>query len=202
MFRWLALGVFVVTLSISARLRARARRESGTIERSREPRALIAGRLVVALPLFGSVLAYLLSPGSMAWASVALPALLRWLGVALGVAVLPAVYWVLHTLGPNVSETVLTKEHHQLVTTGPYRWVRHPLYVVGIGLFSSVGLMAANAFILAWTVVALIAVRFVVVPREESALVAKFGEDYRRYQARTGALLPKLIQPRPGGPSA
>jgi protein-S-isoprenylcysteine O-methyltransferase Ste14 len=192
MFRWFALTVFVAALGISAWLRGRARRDTGTIKRSEESRALIVGRLVIALPLFGSVLVYLLIPGWMAWASIALPPLLRWLGVAMGMVAVPTVYWVLATLGSNVSETVLTKEDHQLVTSGPYRWVRHPLYVVGIGLFMSVGLMSANAFILGWTMVALISVRFVVVPREESALVAKFGDDYRRYQAKTGTLLPKL----------
>ena len=192
MFRWLALAVFVLTLGISARLRARARRQTGTIPRSQESGALIAGRLAVALPLFASVLVYLLNPGWMEWASLGLHPSLRWLGAALGVAVVPGVHWVLTNLGSNVSETVLTKEDHQLVTSGPYRWVRHPLYAVGICLFLSVGLMAANAFILAWTAVALIAVRLVVVPREESALIAKFGDAYRDYRGGTGALFPKL----------
>lgn len=192
MFRWLALTVFVLTLGISARLRARARARTGTIPRSREPAGLIAGRLVVALPLFGSVLAYLLNPRWMDWASVGLHPGLRWLGAALGVAVVPGIHWVLSHLGSNVSETVLTKEDHQLVTSGPYRWVRHPLYAVGICLFLSVGLMAANAFILAWTALALVALRLVVVPREESALIAKFGDDYGSYRSSTGALFPKL----------
>ena len=192
MLRWLALAVFVATLGISARLRARARRESGTIARSRESKALIAGRLVMALPLFLSVVAYVVSPRWMAWASIALPSPLRWLGAAMGVGVVPSVYWVLKTIGSNVSETVLTKDNHQLVTSGPYRWVRHPLYVVGICLFLSIGLMAANAFILVWTGAVAVAVRVVVVPREESALVAKFGDDYTRYRSGTGALLPRL----------
>lgn len=199
MFRWLALAVFITALGISARLRALARRETGTIPRSRESPALIAGRLVVALPLFGGVVAYLVGPRSMAWASVGLSPLLRWLGVAVGIMVVPTVYWVLRTLGSNVSETVLTKERHELVTSGPYRFVRHPLYVVGICLFLSVGLMAANAFILLWTLLTLIAVRFLVVPREEAELVAKFGEDYRRYQKMTGSLLPKLPHKRSSG---
>jgi protein-S-isoprenylcysteine O-methyltransferase Ste14 len=199
MFRWLALAVFITALAVSARLRALARRETGTIPRSRESPALIAGRLVVALPLFGSVIAYLISPRSMAWASLGLSPLLRWLGVALGIVAVPTVYWVLSTLGSNVSETVLTKERHELVTSGPYRFVRHPLYVVGICLFLSVGLMAANAFILLWTLLTLIAVRSLVVPREEAELVAKFGEDYRRYQKMTGSLLPKLPHERTSG---
>jgi len=89
-----------------------------------------------------------------------------------------------------VSETVLTKERHELVTSGPYRWVRHPLYGTGIALFLSVGLMAANAFLLLWTVVALVSIRLIVVPREEAALVEAFGQEYQSYQSRTGSLLP------------
>lgn len=152
---------------------------------------MIAGRLVVALPLFGGALAYLANPSWMAWASLSVPAALRWIGLALGVLTVPAVYWVLTTLGANVSETVLTKHQHQLVTTGPYRWVRHPLYTTGITLFLSLGLMAANWFILLWALVALVGVRLLIIPREEAELLLRFGDDYRRYRDRTGTLLPR-----------
>jgi protein-S-isoprenylcysteine O-methyltransferase Ste14 len=192
MFRWLALVVFAATLSVSAWQRSRAHREKAAISRRSESPGLIVGRLIVALPLFGSVLAYLASPGLMAWASVDLPTWLRWVGAALGAATVPTVYWVLSTLGSNVSETVLTKERHELVTSGPYRWVRHPLYGTGLALFLSVGLMAANAFLLLWTMVALISIRLVVVPREEAALVQAFGQEYQTYQSRTGSLFPRL----------
>jgi protein-S-isoprenylcysteine O-methyltransferase Ste14 len=130
----------------------------------------------------------------MVWASLSVPTWVRWIGVALGVLVAPSVYWVFTTLGANVSETVLTKPQHQLVTTGPYRWVRHPLYTVGIALFVSIGLMAANWFILLWAGVALIAARLVVIPREEAQLVARFGDEYRRYRSTTGSLLPPPIK--------
>ena len=196
MFRWLALTVFVATLSISAWQRSRAHREKAAIPRRSESSGLIVGRLAVALPLFGGVAAYLGSPRLMAWAAVDLPIWLRWFGAIVGVVTVPTVYWVLNTLGSNVSETVLTKERHDLVTSGPYRWVRHPLYLTGLALFLSVGLMAANGFLLLWTMVALLGVRLVVVPREEAALVLKFGDEYRRYQARTGLLLPSLVAGR------
>jgi protein-S-isoprenylcysteine O-methyltransferase Ste14 len=192
MFRWLTLVVFGATLSMSAWHRSRAHREKPAIQRSSESPRLIIGRLVVALPLFGSVLAYVMSPRLMAWASIELPTALRWVGVALGATIVPTVYWVLSTLGSNVSETVLTKEGHELVTSGPYRWVRHPLYGTGIALFLSIGLMAANAFLLLWTVVALLAVLLVVVPREEAALLQVFGQEYKNYQSCTGSLLPRL----------
>jgi protein-S-isoprenylcysteine O-methyltransferase Ste14 len=186
MFRWSALAVFLAALSISALRRWQARRAGGTIARREEPPGLIAGRVFVAFPLIGSVIAYVARPAWMEWASLGLPSWARWTGLALGVVVVPSVNWVLTTLGANVSETVLTKPQHRLVTTGPYRWVRHPLYTVGIALFVSIGLMAANWFILLCALVALIALRLVVIPREEAQLVATFGDDYCPVSQRHG----------------
>jgi len=153
---------------------------------------MILGRAVVALPLFAGVFAYLLNPEWMAWASFASPTWLRWAGVAAGLWLVPAAFWVFSSLGRQVSETVLTKEHHQLVTSGPYRWIRHPLYATGLALFVSVGLMAANWFILLFAVVAILGIRFAIVPIEERQLLAKFGERYRVYMNRSGALVPRL----------
>jgi protein-S-isoprenylcysteine O-methyltransferase Ste14 len=196
MFRWIALAVFVASLAISAYRRRRARQATGTIPRAQEPRGLIAGRLLVALPLFGAVVAYLVNPRWMAWASFGLPSWARWIGAALGVLVVPFSWWVLTSLGSNVSETVLTKERHQLVTAGPYRFVRHPLYLDGIVLFASIGLMAANWFILLFTALVVIGVRAVIIPQEEENLIAAFGDVYRDYRTATGALLP--VPPRGG----
>ena len=53
--------------------------------------------------------------------------------------------------------------------------------------------MAANWFILGLTLVALAAIRFVVVPLEERELHAKFGDDYRAYLLSTGRLLPRVF---------
>lgn len=201
MFRWLALIVFVAAMSTSAFHRRRARRATGTIPRSGESPLLIAGRLLVALPLFGGVATYLMNPRWMDWSSVAVPLSVRWIGVALGVLTVPAIHWVLGSLGANVSETVLTKEHHRLVTTGPYRWVRHPLYTTGIVLFLSLALIAANWFVLLWCLVAAIAIRLVVIPSEERNLVAAFGDEYRGYRRGTGVLLPGVRARRDTGQS-
>jgi protein-S-isoprenylcysteine O-methyltransferase Ste14 len=196
-FRWLALLVLAGTVGVSGYYRRRARAASGTIPRSREPLPLIAGRMVVALPLFGGILAYILNPRWMAWASYDAPPWLRWLGVALGLGAMLSARWVLRAIGSNVSETILTKAAHELVTHGPYRRIRHPLYTTGVALFLSLGLIAANWFILAFALIALVSIRFVVVPMEERELVAKFGAAYEQYRRRTGAMSPRL---RPGTP--
>jgi protein-S-isoprenylcysteine O-methyltransferase Ste14 len=190
-FRWFAVAALGGCFAISAYYRRRARREGGTVPRSREAPLLIIGRVIVALPLFAATLAYAVDPRWMAWSAVAVPVWLRWVGVALGLAAVPAAYWVFRTLGRNVSETVFTKGEHELVTAGPYRVIRHPLYATGGGLFLAVGLMAASWFILLFAVLALAAIRLVVVPMEERELVAKFGDAYRSYMQRTGALFPR-----------
>jgi protein-S-isoprenylcysteine O-methyltransferase Ste14 len=126
----------------------------------------------------------------MGWASVAVPVGVRWLGVLLGLLAVAMVQWVLRTLGSNVSETVLTKERHELVTSGPYRWVRHPLYGTGLTLFVAIGLMAGSWLVLLVSAIGWILLRWLVIPLEEEALVAKFGDRYRDYRQRTGRLIP------------
>jgi protein-S-isoprenylcysteine O-methyltransferase Ste14 len=193
MFRWFALAVLVAAIGTSGFHRRRAQLRSGTIARSREDASLIAGRLLVALPLFGGSIAYVINPGWMAWSAFEAPNWLRWMGVGLGVCVVPAVHWVLTALGSNVSETVLTKDRHELVSSaGPYRWIRHPLYTTGIALFLALGLMSASWFILAMALIALVLIRTVVVPREEHELTARFGQAYEDYRRRTGAMLPRV----------
>jgi protein-S-isoprenylcysteine O-methyltransferase Ste14 len=198
-FRWLALVVLVGTIGVSGYYRWRARAATGTISRSREPLRLIAGRLLVSLPLFGGVLAYIISPGVMAWSSYAGPEWLRWLGVALGFSAILSARWVLRAIGANVSETILTKSSHQLVTHGPYRWIRHPLYTTGVLLFAALGLIAANWFILTFALIALLSIRFVVVPMEERELIGRFGAAYEEYRRGTGAMSPRLRAGRPPG---
>lgn len=193
MFRWFSLAALVGCLTISTFYRRRARLESGTIPRRREKPALLAGRALIALPLFLGILTYITNPRWMAWAEFSVPHWARWIGVFVGLLTVPAAYWVFTSLGRNVSETVLTKDRHELVTTGPYRWIRHPLYTTGITLLLAIGLMAADWFILAFGLIALAAVRLVVIPLEERELVVKFGDEYRAYMQRTGRLLPRAF---------
>lgn len=192
MFRWLALSALVCTLGISTYYRRRARQGSETIPRSSERPLLILARVVLTLPLVGGILTYLVNPAWMEWASFTAPLWSRWAGVALGFLTVLSAYWVFSSIGLNISETVLTKEHHELVTHGPYRWIRHPLYTTGLALIVGIGLMAANWFILLYALVVLISVGLVVIPTEEQALLETFGVDYRDYMHGTGRIFPRV----------
>jgi protein-S-isoprenylcysteine O-methyltransferase Ste14 len=192
-FRWIFVAVMVSSLGISAYYRSKARRSGETIARRKEGGLWMLLRAAFALPLWLGCLVFMINPRWMAWSALPLPPWVRWLGAATGLACVPLIYWVFSTIGESISETVLTKAEHRLVTGGPYRWVRHPLYAVASLMFLSLALLAANWFILLFALLSLTMIALVVVPAEENNLVAQFGDEYRAYQRRTGALLPRLF---------
>jgi len=103
----------------------------------------------------------------------------------------PLIYWLFSSLGKNVTSTVAIRKDHALVTHGPYRWVRHPLYSVGFVAFTGFSLLAANWFILA-TLLLAFGVLMQRTPIEERRLIERFGDDYLEYMQRTGRYLPRL----------
>ena len=64
----------------------------------------------------------------MVWSAVSLPAWIRWAGFVLALAAAALLTWTHHVLGKNYSPKLEIREQHRLITTGPYRWVRHPMY--------------------------------------------------------------------------
>ena len=190
-FRSIAATLFLAALSISTYHRHRAER-AGEEEISWREEGLptaVALRLC-GLALWLSVVAYLLNPRWMEWSRLSLPTWLRWTGAGLGAASLPLSYWVFRSLDKNVTPTVATRKEHELVTAGPYRWVRHPLYSVGTSFFVSLSLVAANWFIGLASMLAL-AMLLVRLPKEGEKLIERFGDEYREYMKRTGRLLPR-----------
>jgi protein-S-isoprenylcysteine O-methyltransferase Ste14 len=194
LFRVVLLAVLVATFSISAYFRKKAREEGGVIERKEEGIIVLVLRMVFGLPLLASLLLYLFYPQWLVWSAVALPIWLRWLFVVVAVLCVPILWWIFRSIGTNISETVLIKREHQLVTTGPYQWVRHPLYATALLLIFSFSIVAGNWFIFAYFVMGLLVFRYIVIPEEEKRLIEAFGEKYEDYQMRTGALLPKIFR--------
>ena len=191
-FRILAGLILVSGVGISGYFRRKADRDTGeAVARAADGPAMMTAVRLGGLLLWASPLVYLVNPEWMAWSKAGLPVWGRWLGVATGLTCTGLIYWLFSAIGSGITPTGATRQRHVLATTGPYRWVRHPLYTVGSTFFVSFGMMADSWFIGALGVLAfvLMASR---VPAEEANLVAKFGDEYRDYMTRTGRYLPKL----------
>ena len=188
-FRAAFIVIFAATFAISAFYRRSARRSAGAIPRRAERRALILGRVLIGLPLFASLVVYMLNPAWLAWSQVTLPHEARWVAAILGFATIPVTHWVFRSLGRNVSETILTREGQLLVTSGPYRWVRHPLYSTALVTFGLLSVVAASWLLALLVGLAALGIRAVAV-EEEDQLRERFAE-YAEYMTRTGRFFPR-----------
>ena len=70
-----------------------------------------------------------------------------------------------------------------IVTTGPYRITRNPIYLAFSLLQLGLALLVGSWWLLATLVLAFALMHWIVVPREERYLEARFGDEYRRYKA-------------------
>jgi protein-S-isoprenylcysteine O-methyltransferase Ste14 len=125
-------------------------------------------------------------------ASITLPMWLRWTGggiTCLGIALFG---WAHQVLGRNWTAVLALSKEHELVQSGPYRFVRHPMYsaffIIGIGF----GLLSANWLVGIIYLGPLIVMYLSRVTPEEKMMLDRFGEPYRQYMKRTGRLLPRL----------
>lgn len=115
-----------------------------------------------------------------------------WLGAAVTIAGLLFAVWARVHLGRNWSRSVTLKQDHELITTGPYTLVRHPIYT-GI-LTGFLGMAIAISQVRGFIVCVLVFVAFWIKLRmEEQWMRSQFGEVYDRYAHRTAALVPYLL---------
>ena len=188
-FRRILLAGFVLVLPIGIYHRLKA--HTGEKIDRRQEGWLLALRPLGLIGMAG-IFAFLINPRWMAWSSVPLPVWARWIGVGLGVLTAALLTWTFRNLGTNITDTVITRLKHRLVTSGPYRLVRHPFYVSFLLGVIANSLVMANWFVLAFglTAFVLLAIRSRI---EEENLLARFGDDYRRYRERTGAFFPRFF---------
>lgn len=116
----------------------------------------------------------------------------RWIGVGLLAAGLSFSVLARRYLGRNWSGTVTLKEDHELIRTGPYGWVRHPIYAgLLLGFFGSAVALGEWRGLAA---VALVTVAFMLKIRlEERWMIETFGDAYRRYRSEVRALIPFIL---------
>lgn len=189
-FRALVLLNIALCLPIGLYFRIKSQATREPLARKEEGIFCMIALRFCGVTAWAAVAAYLIDPAWVSWASLALPPWLRWFGALLGLMVVPPLLlWTFQSLGKNLTDTVVTRRQHTLVTQGPYRWVRHPFYCVVALWGLSISLAMAN-----WLVVLLgLAALAMLVRRtrvEEGKLAERFGEEYRTYVSKTGKFLP------------
>jgi protein-S-isoprenylcysteine O-methyltransferase Ste14 len=189
----LAVGM-AIFMPIGIYWRVLSQRTGEKLDRRQEGWPILLTLRPLGIAAMVAIIAFVISPTSMAWSSVPLPAWLRWTGVAIGAVTGLLLAWTMRTLGDNLTDTVVTRKKHTLVTTGPYAWVRHPFYVSFSLAVVANALVTANWFVF---VTGLLAFAIIVARcrKEEENLVARFGDEYRAYARRTRRFVPRLGTP-------
>ncbi|HKT52309.1 MAG TPA: isoprenylcysteine carboxylmethyltransferase family protein [Candidatus Angelobacter sp.] len=113
------------------------------------------------------------------------------LGITVALAGFGLAIWARMHIGRNWSSAVVAKSEHELICSGPYRWVRHPIYsglmlaLLGTALVQDQvrGLIALLLVYAGWKIKSRL---------EERMMVSTFGDQYTAYANSTGALFPRL----------
>ncbi len=115
-----------------------------------------------------------------------------WLGVAVTIVGLLFAVWAREHLGSNWSRSVTIKQDHELITTGPYAAVRHPIYtgILTGFLGMAIAISQARGFIV---FVLIFLALWLKLRMEEQWMRSEFGETYDRYALQTAALVPYLF---------
>lgn len=188
-YRFALVLVILLNFSVIVYFRWQAMSDE-RISRQPEGYAFAVTLRLAGLLAWLAVLTYLLVPSTIAWASIPIPELLRWIGVGSGLACAGMMYWTLSHLGKNLTDTVVVRSNASLIRTGPYRIVRHPFYVAAACLMISAVLISANALIAVSSILVLLLL-VIRTPKEEQKLMERFGDDYRAYMQTTGRFLPR-----------
>lgn len=121
-----------------------------------------------------------------------LPGALRSLGLALSVVGIALSLWAIVTLGRHYDLVLEVHQDHELVRSGPYSLVRHPVYT-GLALhFAGVCLATGNLLLIAGTVLVSFPAFYLRARAEERLLGDQFGAEYVAYARRVPMLVPCL----------
>jgi protein-S-isoprenylcysteine O-methyltransferase Ste14 len=166
-------------------------RGRGNVQEKVREKWAIPARIFLGLPFMVGLVLYIFHPQALRRTNFPISDFWRWAGAIIFALASALMIWVHVTLGKNFSSELRIRSDQELVTWGPYRHVRHPMYTAFFLLMIGMGFLSANWLIGAGGlgVVVIIPLRL---HKEEEMMARAFGERYRQYAAVTGRFLPRL----------
>ena len=179
----------VAEMVIRAPISRKQRKEPKSDRRVTTQEKVLLGLLFLAMffiPLFYAATAWL------GFANYTLPSWAGWLGVVILMSAL-IVFWRAHAdLGLNWSPTLEIRQKHELITRGIYGVIRHPMYASQWLWVIAQPLLLQNWIAGLLNLLVFIPFYFLRVKAEEQLMIEQFGDQYRAYMQKVGAVFPKL----------
>ena len=155
-----------------------------TVERYKGNLPALLGRLIIAFAVIVlvslkdySIIHFLISPtGPLSEASLITGAAITVIGLAIAI-------WARFTIGKNWSGQVTFKKDHELITRGPYKFVRHPIYTGLLTMMLGALLYFGSLLVLLLFISSAIGFAFKF-KQEEKVMIKHFGKRYQDYMKR------------------
>ncbi len=189
--RWALMALSVIFVVTGGYYRIQSQRSGEPLDRTKEGWPILIGVRLGGLLTMGCTVAWFWNPGWFQWASLATPVGARWTGVAGFAGVVGWLIWMFHSLGRNLTDTVVVRRDAEFVERGPYRLVRNPMYtgVLMVGWTLGLALGTWLLPLLASLIFGMFEVRTRI---EEKYLLERFGQQYRDYMGRVGRFFPRF----------
>jgi protein-S-isoprenylcysteine O-methyltransferase Ste14 len=185
-------GLFALLLIVRNIFSIKQRKGMINLKNSRENKTNFIIRRFILGPVLGIfILIYFINPSWIIFISIPFPQFVNWMGAIFGLLGIALLIWVHLILGKEWSADLQLNTDHQLIESGPYSRIRHPMYTALITIYLALGIISSNYIVL--TVFILIIISVIIrIPEEEKMMIEKFGERYRIYMQKTGRFLPKF----------
>lgn len=135
-------------------------------------------RAALGIVFYAALAAWLFFPRRLAWSYVLVPRPLRWTAAAVLIPLIGLLAWSFAALDTNYRGGVGLYRNHQLVTHGPYRFVKHPIYYAFIGIMLCVFVLSRNWLLGSSGLMLVTMIAVARIPVEERELRERFGEQY------------------------
>jgi protein-S-isoprenylcysteine O-methyltransferase Ste14 len=191
---WALILIIIAANRILPAVRAKKSKQKvlpGNQAMKNEGKPTLLLRIVLFIVLVTFLALYSIYPPFLNAIHIPLPVWLRWLGTSL--SIIGAILWIYSqaVLDRYWSPQLQIQKDHKLVTSGPYRLIRHPIYAAMFIWSIGLALLTANLVFMMFTVIAIIGL-IARVPKEERMMIVKFGKEYEEYQKNTGKYFLKI----------